>query len=40
MTTKKELQEVAELLMDTGMIILSIDYKAGTITVRPIPTKA
>ena len=39
MTTKKELLEVAELLMATGMIIVSIDYKAGTLTVKPIPVK-
>jgi hypothetical protein len=39
MTSKKELQEVAGLLTDMGMIILSIDYKAGTLTVKPIPIK-
>lgn len=39
MTTKKELLEVAALLTDTGMIVVSIDYKAGTLTVKPIPVK-
>jgi len=36
---KKDLQEAAKLLMDMGMIIVSIDYKAGTITCRLIPTR-
>lgn len=39
MTTKKELQEVARLLMDMGIIVISIDSKAGTLTVKPIPIK-
>jgi hypothetical protein len=36
---KKDLQEAATLLMDMGMIIVSIDYKSGTITCKPIPTR-
>ena len=39
MTKKKELLEVAELLMGMGMIVLSIDYKAGTLMVKPMPIK-
>ena len=37
MSKKKDLQEAARLLMDMGMIIVSIDYKSGTITCKPIP---
>ena len=39
MSKKKDLQEAARLLMDMGMIIVSIDYKNGTITCKPIPTR-
>jgi hypothetical protein len=36
---KKDLQEAAILLTDMGMIIVSIDYKAGTITCKPMPAR-
>jgi len=36
-TTKKELTQMAEYLKELGMVIVSIDFKNGTITVKPIP---
>ena len=36
---EKDLEEAARLLMDMGMIVVSIDYKAGTITCKPMPTR-
>jgi hypothetical protein len=38
-TTKKELTQMAEYLKELGMVIVSIDFKNGMITVKPIPTR-
>jgi hypothetical protein len=38
-TTKKELTQMAEYLKELGMVIVSIDFKNGMITVKPISNK-